>query len=142
MFGIVAVIVVGLLGFFFARNFSFFNSGGSAGTHSEIISGDLGVPTEIGYRETLHVDKLSLTFEEIEEDSRCPADVVCIQAGRVVALFTATDETTREVVELASDETSQTILGYQVTLEAVTPQNLEGEEILPVDYRLKITVSR
>src|SRR3989344_9082461 len=38
------------------------------------------------------VDGLEIAFLSIEEDSRCPQDVQCIQAGRIRARFSAGGE--------------------------------------------------
>jgi hypothetical protein len=88
----------------------------------------------------------TLIFEGIEQDSRCPSDVTCIQAGSVTALFDAWDGRAahREAITLpATDGTGRARLGaLEVTLHAVEPAPLSTRAIRPFDYRAVVSVER
>lgn len=89
---------------------------------------------------------LKIKFTEVIEDSRCPADVVCIWAGKVSCLLDVT----------INNETKQTILTQpglsdmydteqyrQYTMQfQVEPYPMSGAEIKDSDYRLWLTVTK
>lgn len=89
-------------------------------------------PVALG--QTVYVDGPSVTPLELIEDSRCPADVQCIWAGRVVV---------RTKIHLGSgDVTRDLIQGEPIgiadgalELTAVTPAPRTDLELGPEDYR-------
>ncbi|UYN92006.1 MAG: hypothetical protein KIT70_00575 [Anaerolineales bacterium] len=78
-----------------------------------------------------------LTFVEIVQDSRCPADAICVSSGFVQARFLIEQgEITRDVVLTLGDMStgdinSVEIGGWTVTLVEVNPYPLASA---PVDY--------
>jgi hypothetical protein len=74
-----------------------------------------------------------VTPQEVKEDSRCPADVQCIQAGtvKVRAFLRSGLGTADEVFELNKPITTEV---EEVTLVQVEPQNLAGKPIVNRDY--------
>ncbi len=87
-------------------------------------------------------------FTGIAEDSRCPIDVQCIQAGQVVVIFEITDymaETTYSV-EVAEGE-SFTVSELRasdskvLSLDKVLPERSLDSDIADSDYRVQISVS-
>jgi hypothetical protein len=81
---------------------------------------------------------LRVTFLKVVNDSRCPADAVCIQAGdAVVALRVG-----KAGVELRSSSAPEAAVGaFLLRLERVEPYAYSGKTIEPGDYRavLKVT---
>lgn len=79
----------------------------------------------------------ALTFVEIVQDSRCPADAICVSSGFVQARFLIEQgEITRDVVLTLGDMStgdvnSVEIGGWTVTLVEVNPYPLASA---PVDY--------
>jgi hypothetical protein len=78
---------------------------------------------------------------EILEDSRCPANVNCIQAGtvRVRALLTSGLGTATQVFELSKPITTES---EEITLVEVEPQTVAGVKILPNQYIFKFEIKK
>jgi len=93
--------------------------------------------------------QLSVTFAEVDEDSRCPADVECIQAGWVtIRLAVKVGEADGEDVALtlqpgALDPATATASqdGYTITLAGVEPYPVSTEAISFNDYVVTLRVS-
>lgn len=91
-----------------------------------------------GFMEAVYVDGPKVTPLELLEDSRCPADVQCVWAGRVRI---------NAKVHLGSrDETHELTLGQSVqvadgelTLVEVNPEAKSGRNIYPEEYRFGFT---
>ena len=87
-------------------------------------------------------------FIGIAEDSRCPIDVQCIQAGQVVVIFEITDfmaESTYSV-EVAEGESftvseSRASDSKVLNLDKVLPERSLDNDITDSDYRVQISVS-
>ncbi len=90
-------------------------------------------------------EPLKIRFDAVTEDSRCPLNVVCIQAGRAVCQLTLTTGVTTEIALNETGGTNgftrQTAGGYAWEFQ-VTPYPKAGEPIKPADYRLTLTVTR
>jgi hypothetical protein len=80
--------------------------------------GNTNVNVQIG--STGEMRGVSITPKEIMEDSRCPVDVVCIQAGTVRVRIQLTSEGGVQEAILTLD-TPITFAGKRVKLSAVTP---------------------
>lgn len=77
---------------------------------------------------------LTITFNELTQDYRCPVDVNCIQAGAVVANITLTDGVETITFNKASDEVPTWWRGYDVSIVAVAPEPRSTVVIDPQDY--------
>lgn len=82
---------------------------------------------------------LRITFVKVVNDSRCPADAVCVQAGdAVVALRVG-----KAGVELRSNSAPEATVGsYLLRLERVEPYVYSSRTIEPGDYRAVLKVTR
>ena len=82
---------------------------------------------------------LRVTFLGVRSDSRCPADVLCIQAGdAVVGLRVGTAE-----VELRSNSAPEAAVGvYNIRVQRVEPYVYTSRPIAPNDYRAVLVVTR
>jgi len=87
----------------------------------------------------LFPDGSYLTFIGIVEDSRCPADAMCIWQGRAVALFEYAGEQ-YEMVYLGHDAIDGSLPGYNVIIHDVQPYPLASIPTADEDYRLTVTV--
>lgn len=85
-------------------------------------------------------DGLSIRPMRILEDSRCPADVECIQAGTVKLNFSAVmnGKMTAETVTIGQ---SIQIDGDTVTLESAAPAKTKAGYPPPSEYRFTFTVT-
>ena len=91
---------------------------------------------------------LSIRFDSVPSDSRCPVGVQCIWAGRADVALTLSQGAATEQVVLASGDMSQggageaAFNGYTVKLQEVAPPKTEGKPIEQKDYKVKLVVSR
>ena len=85
------------------------------------------------------INGVSITPLEVLEDSRCPSDVQCIWAGRVVvkANISKSSGNYTEVLELGKAVSTGT---ENITLTSVTPYPKAGESIAKTDYRFEFSV--
>jgi hypothetical protein len=102
----------------------------------------LGEPFELKFGETAQMvdDRVSVTFDGVVEDSRCPLDVQCVWAGRfIAALSAALPDGTRQAFELQLGA-SEGVLGYDIALHEVLPPRTEGTTPSDDSYALTLTV--
>lgn len=114
-------------------------SGGEL-VESEKIDGDDTV-LEAALNQTVRGGGVSITPLEVLEDSRCPADVVCVWMGQVrlkAKLSTGLGEAEQIFIS------GQTITSEaeEIILSRVLPTAYSSQEIKPSDYRFQFTVSK
>ena len=82
-------------------------------------------------------------FNRVTGDSRCPADVVCIQGGDAVVHITAIDDDARADLELHTGNMQPVRYGsYTITLVELQPYPFSSRPIQPNDYRATLKVTR
>ena len=91
-----------------------------------------GMPTALG--ETVRVGSLQATPRSVVEDSRCPQDVRCIQAGRLVVSTQLAGEGWAETVPLTLGE-PYAAHGATVTLVAGRPEQVSERRTPRNEYR-------
>lgn len=91
---------------------------------------------ELGIFESISIRSLS-----IEEDSRCPIDVTCIQAGtvRLKIQVISSSGTSTSIVKLGQEFTTE---GVRITLVNVTPVKNSKINVLEKDYRFNFSVTK
>ena len=88
---------------------------------------------------------IEIGFQEITQDSRCPINAICVQAGEARGIFGIGP--TRRLSPVISFELSTLhprtveLQGYRVTLESVSPSST-GQPIPPGDYVAELTIQR
>lgn len=87
--------------------------------------------------QTIEFPNLTLTITEVIEDSRCPTDVTCIQAGTVRVRGVSEGNTT--TLELGK---KTAYAGHTISLDAVTPSRISTSQTGAGEYRFTLTVSR
>lgn len=121
----------------------------------------LGQPFTLGYGQTATLEEIgmAITFQEVVQDSRCPADVTCAWSGvvNVQLLLEMPGEPPRQmqlggvtdregkvlgpVVE-ASGPTADWHAGYVIALQQVTPYPLHHDELpAPEAYAVTLLVT-
>jgi len=85
-------------------------------------------------------DGLRVAFESVTEDSRCPMDAICIQAGRVVVAVSAGRGHARPF-SLSPGEAALAD-GYRLRLVRVDPYPSAAEPIPASAYRATFVVDR
>jgi hypothetical protein len=91
-----------------------------------------GMPAALG--ETVTVGPLRATPLTVVEDSRCPADVQCVQAGRLVVSTRIDGPGWSETVPLALDE-PYPVQGAIITLVSARPEQLRPRRNPRSEYR-------
>ena len=104
-------------------------------THTE--SGRVRAPEDV----TLKVGEskqvmgdVTLTFNALVNDYRCPTDVVCIQAGAMNTNITVTDGENTVTENYSSDGVPGDFLGYKISITDVQPGALSTKPIAPNEY--------
>jgi hypothetical protein len=83
----------------------------------------------------------SITFRGVLEDSRCPADAVCIRAGEgVIAVQVHTGGTGMDLQLKTDDDRSVAVGRFTLRLEQLMPYPLASKPTAPGDYRATIEV--
>ncbi|MDD2471896.1 MAG: hypothetical protein PHT28_03130 [Dehalococcoidales bacterium] len=106
---------------------------------------DHGFPLAIGQKAVLYEDELEIRFEDILEDSRCPAGAQCVWEGRVSARVEFKDNKDSYKMVLvqsgsAQDYVNETYKDYLITYK-ITPYPRQNETIDKKDYRLLLVIS-
>ncbi|MFC1944317.1 hypothetical protein ACFLX5_02315 [Chloroflexota bacterium] len=120
---------------------------GCAGSTGEIEAG-LGreFTLSIGKTAVILGEGLSIRFDEVIEDSRCPKDVVCIWEGRVSCVVQVIEgDSTHEMVlteqGMSDGYATETYGEYRIDFH-VEPYPEEADDISQEEYRLLLTVSK
>ncbi|GMV11181.1 MAG TPA: hypothetical protein PKC83_05980 [Gemmatimonadaceae bacterium] len=97
----------------------------------------------VGQRATVGAPSVSVRFDTVTADSRCPTDALCVWAGDAALRFTITvGDAPSKVVELHSfiEPRSVTDAGVTVELLRVTPATDSRKPIALKDYRARLIV--
>ena len=89
-------------------------------------------------------DGLTIKFETVRSDSRCPMDAVCVWAGEaIVALSVAKATGGPEARELSTTPggSAITYAGYTISLTGLTPYPRASQAIRPGDYVATLVVT-
>ena len=95
---------------------------------------------EIGVGETKEINGLRITLNKIVEDSRCPSDVQCIWAGRLVANVTLKSGSKEETLDLASDAAPKAFDAFLVSIAGIYPEKLVSEP--STSYKITFKVEK
>lgn len=98
-------------------------------------------------KESARIDgtSLSITLEEVVDDSRCPTDVTCVWAGDVAVHIRVDDGKAPAHVATLRLNTGEkeTVHGdRRITLTAVNPYPESTRKIDPASYRATFSVAR
>jgi hypothetical protein len=89
---------------------------------------------------------VTLTFVDVQGDSRCPADAICIQGGDAVVRVRASGGSRTETLELHTGDSSRASAqyqGYKVALTELQPYPFSSRPPIGAgDYRATLVVSR
>jgi hypothetical protein len=121
---------------------------GRTGPHCEFAAcPDAAEPVATSSDITLDVGKsgevqgLKVTFNSFVQDSRCPIDVQCIQAGAVTINVTFAHGPHIETKNMPSDEVPQIFDEYKISIVHVAPARESKTEIQKDAYRVTFHVS-
>ncbi len=88
------------------------------------------------------VGNFSIMFNKFIQDSRCPIDVQCIQAGAVNVNVTMKVGAKKVTKNFPSDEVPQQFEGYKISIVDVLPKRMSKKEINPNDYKITFLIEK
>jgi hypothetical protein len=97
-----------------------------------------------GQEASVEGTSLRIAFRRVSGDSRCPADVFCIQGGDAVVHVRATGAATAEY-ELHTGDSSRAAVkhaGFSIELHQLQPYPFSSRTIQPEAYRATLAVRR
>ena len=99
----------------------------------------------IGQSVAIKNENLTIRFDAVTEDSRCPTGATCIWAGQASARVTINDGSATELTltepGLTDNSNLQVFKQYQLDFK-ILPYPKLGEEISQDEYRLVLTVTK
>lgn len=82
---------------------------------------------------------ISLQFDGVDGDSRCPADALCLTGGDAVVRVTVSDGGTERRIELHTGSLQPVRYGrYSIELVELSPYPFSSRTIAPGEYRVTL----
>ena len=119
---------------------------GCSGNQGPVTVG-LGETFTIGVGQSARIpaEGILVTFNEVVGDSRCPQNVTCVWEGVASSRVTITYNGAAHAIVLSqlghADEAEEAFMQYKLT-HSLNPYPIAGEETLPEEYRLTMTVTK
>lgn len=107
-------------------------------TITEATDEDITIGT-VRLGETKLINRVRITLNEITQDSRCPIDAVCIQAGSVTASVTLQSDTDKETVEI-TEGTSVAFDVFRISILSVAPARMASQPFDETAYQIVFKV--
>ena len=118
-------------------------SAASAGEYKILISKQFSLG--IGQTATMAENKLVIKFKAVNEDSRCPVNVLCEWAGNGKVEFEILDlDGQNKTVFLNTEDEPRTAIltEHKLTLISLSPPRVDGVSISPADYSVTLRIGR
>ncbi len=96
----------------------------------------------IGVGETKYINGIRITLNKIVEDSRCPADATCIQAGRLVVNVTLKSDTDEETVNMSDSDAARGFDTWKVAVVSSSPFPLASNPVPFENYKVTFRVEK
>lgn len=93
--------------------------------------------------ETVYQD-LTVRFNTVINDSRCPADAICIQAGEALISLNVSANGQAETIEMTTPEgqaSQASFAGYSIELHDLQPYPLASQPTSPENYTALLVLS-
>jgi hypothetical protein len=90
-------------------------------------------------------EDMTVVFESVLEDSRCPVDVTCVWSGNAkIRLRSSKQKQAPAAVEVNTDlkPKSSSYLGYEIKLVALKPSRNSEKSIQPNEYTATLIVTK
>jgi hypothetical protein len=93
--------------------------------------------------QSILLDGHEIAFSEILEDSRCPADALCVWEGRAsIGIDVKNKEGVKSIVLTSEDKTTAYFDSYEINLVNVLPYPFSSKMISPEEYSATISISK
>jgi hypothetical protein len=113
---------------------------------SGVVCARLGEPFDLRVDETAYIadTRLSIRFDAVAEDSRCPRDVMCPWAGNARVSLALREGPNADAADVNStlEPRAVTRWGYTVELVDVRPVPLAGQPIPAGSYVVRLVARR
>lgn len=108
----------------------------------EAMVGDLSDLTigEVSVGQSVFINGLKITLNQVVQDSRCPVDAQCIEAGAITANITLQSDNQTETRNFPSDEVPYAFDSHRVSIEKIAPPRVSGSEPNPSSYMIRFRV--
>lgn len=101
------------------------NGSGPAEAGEAVVEAQYEEPFDMGLGErALVAGEFHVTFERVTEDSRCPSDAECVQAGNAAAAFAVESDAGKATLtlNLGREPKSAASMGGELRLVALSPR--------------------
>ena len=114
---------------------------------ADSVTASLNTEFELAINQTGRVQSegLEVTFWNVSEDSRCPIDVTCIQAGRAGITVRVSENGQSQgefALSTSQEENAITVGQYSIRLVRVRPAPVSTQTINISSYRATLVISR
>ena len=118
----------------------------SSTAEEETVKVELGTEFKLAINQTasIQAEGLSVIFWDVTEDSRCPVDVTCVQAGKATIMLRVSqnDQNPEEIMLSTSPgEDKAPFDQYLVELVGVEPTPISTQSINISDYRIRLLIT-
>lgn len=100
--------------------FGTFDNGITFKVHKIEADGDITLDS-VKVGESVFINGVRITLNNIVQDSRCPVDVQCIWAGSVIANVSLKSNTDFETTNIESDKTPLSFDSFLISIEKIIP---------------------
>src|SRR4051812_18848625 len=103
------------------------------------------VSIKVNHQKSVARGRINVRFAEMVEDSRCPRDVQCVQAGNATVKIRVSRGRKTEILTISTDARnggSASFEGYKFRLVSLTPEPRSNIRINPDGYVAKIEVTK
>lgn len=90
--------------------------------------------------QTKRIGGVTITLNSVVQDSRCPVDVECIEAGAITTNVTFATATDTETFNMPSDEVPRPFGAFQVSIVKIAPERVSRSETPQDAFRITFRV--
>ena len=109
----------------------------------EALTGEAADATlgEVSIGQTIYINGVKITLDDIVQDNRCPADVQCIVKGSVTARVTLKSDTDNDTKDINSDAVPAGFDSYLISIARISPESKSaGKPIAKSEYKIQFKV--
>lgn len=100
------------------------------------------VTLALGATALLQAEEVSIQFDGVTADSRCPQGITCVWAGEATVALTIRIDSQPAIRQEVAGGKDTVVGSYRVTVIEVLPQARESVRIAPEDYRATVKVQK
>ncbi|HEX6051198.1 MAG TPA: hypothetical protein VFZ21_18080 [Gemmatimonadaceae bacterium] len=117
---------------------------GTVQTNQPLTTREVGRAFELKPGESVAVGDLTLTFQRVESDSRCPIDAVCVWSGDAEIALRIQQGAQAAVAALHThvDPRRTVWNGYTIQFVSLAPAQRASVPVDPTEYRAQLLVER